>query len=62
MNYKIVVSPRAQVEIENAIDFYAMYSANAPASFINSLIETYKTIEINPFFRIQYKNILSIRI
>jgi hypothetical protein len=27
MAYKIIVSPRAQKEIENAIDYYALYSA-----------------------------------
>lgn len=26
MAYKIIVSPRAQKEIENAIDYYALYS------------------------------------
>jgi hypothetical protein len=31
MIYGIIVSPRAQKEIENAIDYYALYSVNAPA-------------------------------
>ncbi len=26
MAYKIIISPRAQKEIENAIDYYALYS------------------------------------
>lgn len=29
MVYKIIVSPRAQKEIENAIDYYALYSSDA---------------------------------
>lgn len=29
MAYKIIVSPRAQKEIENAIDYYALHSSNA---------------------------------
>ena len=29
MAYKVIVSPRAQKEIENAIDYYALYSSNA---------------------------------
>jgi hypothetical protein len=33
MAYKIIVSPRAQKEIENAIDYYALYSIDAPIRF-----------------------------
>jgi hypothetical protein len=29
MAYKIIVSPRAQKEIENAIDYYALNSSDA---------------------------------
>ena len=52
MAYKIIVSPRAQKEIENAIDYYALYSVDAPANFISSLKEAYETLETNPFFRV----------
>lgn len=31
MAYKIIVSSRAQKEIENAIDYYALYSVEAPS-------------------------------
>jgi toxin ParE1/3/4 len=62
MDYKITVSPRAQKEIENAIDYYALYSVNAPANFIKSLKMAYNTLEINPFFNVQYKNIRSLKL
>jgi plasmid stabilization system protein ParE len=62
MAYRIIVSPRAQKEIENAIDYYALYSSNAPNSFISLLQETYSTLEKNPFFSIQYKNIRALKI
>lgn len=62
MAYKIIVSPRAQKEIENAIDYYALYSTDAPKDFITELNETYKTIETNPFFRVRYKNIRALRL
>jgi len=52
MAYKIIVSPRAQKEIENATDYYALYSVDAPANFISSLKEAYETLETNPFFRV----------
>lgn len=62
MAYRIIVSPRAQKEIENAIDYYALYSDNAPANFINSLHNSYNTITLNPFFKVRYKNIRAYKI
>ena len=62
MAYKITVSPRAQKEIENAIDYYALYSVDAPVNFIESLKEAYETLETNPFFRVRYKNIRALKI
>jgi len=31
---KLIVSPGAQKEIENAFDFYALYSSNAGQNFV----------------------------
>ncbi len=39
MVYKIIFSPLAQKEIENAIDYYALYSTYAPVNFIAGLKE-----------------------
>ena len=62
MAYSIIVSPRAQKEIENAIDYYEQYNSNAPLHFIEALASTYHTLEINAFFNIRYKNIRSLKI
>ncbi|MBS1735101.1 MAG: type II toxin-antitoxin system RelE/ParE family toxin [Bacteroidetes bacterium] len=62
MAYKIIVSPRAQKEIENAIDYYALYSVDAPANFIATLKEAYSTLKINPFFKVRYKNVRALKI
>lgn len=62
MAYNIIVSPRAQKEIVNAIDYYALYSVDAPVNFIASLKEAYSTLENNPFFRIRYKNVRALKI
>ena len=62
MAYKVLVSPRAQKEIENAIDYYALYSSNAPLNFITALNSAYNSLEINPFFRVRYKDIRSLKI
>jgi len=62
MAFKIIVSPRAQKEIENAIDYYALYSTDAPKDFIAVLKETYATLETIPFFRVRYKNIRALKL
>lgn len=62
MAFSIIVSPRAQKEIENAIDYYALYSHEAPKTFIGMLNLTYRTLETNPFFKVRYKNIRALKI
>jgi plasmid stabilization system protein ParE len=62
MAYKVIVSPRAQKEIENAIDYYALYSVDAPVNFIAVLKDAYGTLESNPFFGIRYKNIRALKL
>jgi toxin ParE1/3/4 len=57
MAYRVIVSPRAQKEIENAIDYYALYSTKAPQNFINVLKESYNILTSNPFLTVRYKNI-----
>ncbi len=59
MAYKIV-SPRAQQEIEDAIDYYSLNSSNAPSDFIESLKETYWILSLNPYFRVCYSTIRTI--
>ena len=62
MAYKVIVSLRAQKEIEIAIDYYALYSRSAPSDFINNLKGAYKTLELNPFLRMCYNNVRVIKI
>ena len=61
MVYKIIVSPRAQKKIENAIDYYALNSLDAPINFISILKDIYATLETEPFFRIRYKNVRALK-
>ena len=60
MGYKIIISPRAQQEIEEAIDYYLIRSSDAPGDFISSLNEAYVILSIHPYFRICYKNVRTI--
>jgi len=62
MAYKISVSPSAQKEIENAIEYYALYSNDAPLHFITQLIISYEALVINPFYEVRYKNIRSLKL
>jgi len=62
MVYKIIVSPRAQSEIEDAIDYYSVESIAAPKQFIDFLEYAYKSLEISPFFKVRYKNIRALKI
>jgi toxin ParE1/3/4 len=62
MAYKIIVSPRAQKEIENAIDYYALYSVDAPINFIAVLQDAYTSLATNPFFRVRYKNVRALKL
>lgn len=62
MAYNIIVSPRAQKEIENAIDYYSLYSVGAPQNFIMQLESSYNILAADPFFRIRYKNIRALKI
>ena len=62
MAYRITVSPRAQKEIENAIDYYALYSNDAPLNFLTQVIVSYEVLALNPFYEVRYKNIRYLRL
>ncbi|MCB9261654.1 MAG: type II toxin-antitoxin system RelE/ParE family toxin [Flavobacteriales bacterium] len=47
--FNIIISPRAQKEIENAIDYYCLYSGNAPEKFVVALKEAYQTLQEIPY-------------
>lgn len=57
MAYRIAFTQRARKEIKNAIDYYALYSNDAPVKFIAELNNTCKTLEANPLFAVRYKNV-----
>lgn len=42
MGFKIIVSNKAQEEIENAIEYYAEINLNLAFRFYSELTETYK--------------------
>lgn len=60
MAYKIIVSPLAEKEIEEAIDYYLEISNDVAAKFLNQVKETYKILSIKPFYRVRYKDIRAV--
>lgn len=62
MVFKILISPRALVEIEDALDYFHLNSTEAPKQFLNSIQNTFRNLQLNPFLEIKYNNIRSIRI
>lgn len=62
MVYNLIISPRAQKEIEKAIAYYIPNYSDIPNNFIIQLQNVYKTLKTNPFFKIRYKNIRSLKL
>lgn len=62
MVYKLIVSPRAQKEIEKAIDSYIPNYTDMPNNFVIQLQSIFNTLKTNPFFRIRYKNVRSLKL
>ncbi|HCR75732.1 MAG TPA: type II toxin-antitoxin system RelE/ParE family toxin [Chryseobacterium sp.] len=60
MAFKILVSPIANNNIDYAIKYYKMQSQSAAKSFKKKLLDAYKSLQINPFFAVKYKDVRAI--
>ena len=56
MDFKVIVSKKAQYEIENASDYYAEININLAFKFFSELKETYDKLKLNPNYQIKHKN------
>lgn len=56
MAFKILVSPIASNNIDDAIKYYKMQSQSAAKSFRKKLVDAYKSLQTNPFFAVKYRN------
>lgn len=56
MEFEILILQRAQIELEQAYEYYAKISQSVLNSFDNQLEEAYRSLETNPFFEVKYKN------
>jgi plasmid stabilization system protein ParE len=57
MNYKIIVSPIASQNIQDAVEYY-IYKASkkAAADFLKNYQKAYKDLQINPFYQFHDNN------
>lgn len=53
MVYNIIVSPQAQKEIEDVIDFYSIHRLKAPSKFVEQLNQAYHTLIHSPLLKIR---------
>lgn len=60
MEYKVVISSYALIEIEKITDFYESISALVVKKFVEELEHTFSAMAYNPHFQIKYKTYRSI--
>lgn len=57
MNYKIIVSPIALKNIEEAVEYYISKATKKVAlDFLNDYKKTYKDLQINPYYQFHDNN------
>ena len=57
MNYKIIVSPIASKNIEEAVEYYiSKVSKRVALDFLKDYKKTYKALQINPFYQFHDTN------
>lgn len=56
MSYKIVIEPRAIVDIQEAVEYYESKREDLGVYFFQIIEEYIESISKNPFFQIRYKD------
>ena len=57
MSYKIIVSPVASKNIEDAVEYYILKASKKVAlDFLNDYRKTYKALKINPLYQYHDEN------
>ncbi len=57
MSYKIIVSPIAVKNLDDAVEYYVSnVSKKVAFNFLKDFKKTYKTLQINPFYQIHDNN------
>jgi plasmid stabilization system protein ParE len=56
MSYKIVIEPRALLDIQDAVDYYDFKQIGLGAYFFQTLEEHIEVLNKNPSFQIRYRD------
>lgn len=56
MAFKIMVSKRAQREVENAMDYYAEINKSLAHKFYTCIKQVYSQLEVNPYYKKIHNN------
>ena len=57
MNYKVIVSPIALKNIEEAVEYYILKATKKVAlDFLNDYKSIYKALQVNPFYQLHDNN------
>lgn len=56
MNYKIVIEPRAIIDIQDAVNYYDFKKVGLGEYFYNALEEHIEILSKSPLFQIRYKD------
>jgi mRNA-degrading endonuclease RelE of RelBE toxin-antitoxin system len=56
MNYKIVIEPRAFIDIQDAVDYYDSKKIGLGEYFYQTLEEHFEILLKNPYFQVRYKD------
>lgn len=56
MSYKILIEPRAVLDIQDAVDYYDFRQLGLGAYFFKTLEEHIEVLSNNPLFQIRYKD------
>ena len=57
MSYKIIVSPVASKNIEDAVEYYILKAnKNVALDFLNDYRKTYKALKVSPFYQFHDAN------
>ncbi len=62
MDFEIIISKKAQAEMENALDYYSEINTELSNKFFTEITECYQNLAKNPYFEIRYKNYRAIQL
>lgn len=58
MNYSVKIAPEANIELDEALDYYSKINTKLSSNLFNIIFDNFDFLKIRPYsFTIKYKNI-----